>query len=504
VTASGSSSGSGGSLPASSGGTTGQGAVPASGGTSSSGGTPSSGGTASAGGTPDAGGVGAGGSNAGGGGANTGGGASITLPDGVTDLFPLPGATGVCPDPALRLTFSGTPKLGTSGSVQVLQDDGTSGALVTSVDFSATTISDTIGGQKFTLPRQVYVDGDAVVVMLKSRALTYGKRYRVVVSGGAIVGPGNAAFSLPAAVGWTFATAPAPPASAANLTVAANGGGEFCSPQGALDFVPGTTPSRIDLQRGTYHGVVYFSGKRGITLHGADRKGVVLSGTNNNNLNPSTKGRALFGADGATDLVIENLTIENLTPQGGSQAEALRLQTCDRCIVRNSDILSLQDTLLWSGRLYAKDCLIAGNVDFVWGTGAAYFDSCEIKTVGRSGYIVQARNAPGAYGYVFVDSRITSDPGITGSTLGRVDVNAYPGSHVAYIDCVLGEHISRAGWTLTGGTPPSSLRFWEYGSKTASGSPVDTGGRLAGSTRISEQQAASMRNRAVVLAGWEP
>lgn len=506
--ASGSSSGSGGSLPASSGGTTGSGGVPSSGGTSTSGSTPGNGNTTSTGGTPDAGGVGAGGASAGGtsgsGGANTGGGASIALPDGVTDLFPLPGATGVCPDPALRLTFAGAPKLGTSGSVQVLQDDGTSGTLVTSVDFSATTISDTIGGQKFTLPRQVYVDGNEVVVVLKSRALTYGKRYRVVVSGGAITGPGNAPFSLPAAANWTFATALAPPASAANLTVAANGGGEFCSPQGALDFAPGTAPSRIDVQRGTYHGVVYFSGKRGITLHGADRKGVVLSGTNNNNLNPSTKGRALFGADAATDLVIENLTIRNLTPQGGSQAEALRLQTCDRCIVRNADISSLQDTLLWSGRLYAKDCFIAGNVDFVWGTGAAYFDSCEIKTVGRSGYIVQARNAPGAYGYVFVDSRITSDPGITGSTLGRVDVSAYPGSHVAYIDCVLGEHISRAGWTLTGGTPSSSLRFWEYGSKTASGSPVDTGGRLGGSTRITAQQAASMRSKAAVLGGWEP
>jgi pectin methylesterase-like acyl-CoA thioesterase len=343
-------------------------------------------------------------------------------------------------------------------------------------------------------------------VVLKSHALGYGKRYSVTVSSGAIVGPGNAPFSLSTTSDWTFETAPAAPASAANLAVAANGGGAFCSPQGALDFVPNNSaaPSRIEIERGTYHGVVYFSGKRGITLHGADRKGVVLSGTNNNNLNPSTKGRALFGADGASDLVIENLTIHNLTPQGGSQAEALRLQSCDRCIVRSADILSLQDTLLWSGRVYAKDCYIAGNVDFVWGTGAAYFDACEIKTVGRSGYIVQARNAPGAFGYVFVDSRITSDPGITGSTLGRIDVNAYAGSHVAYIDCVLGEHISRAGWTITGGTPSSALRFWEYGSKTSSGSPVDTSGRIGGSARITAQQAANMRSKAAVLGGWEP
>jgi hypothetical protein len=41
------------------------------------------------------------------------------------------------------------------------------------------------------------------------------------------------------------------------------------------------------------------------------------------------------------------------TPQGGSQAEALRLR-CDKCVVRDADIRSLQDTLLWDGRLYGS------------------------------------------------------------------------------------------------------------------------------------------------------
>ena len=120
--------------------------------------------------------------------------------------------------------------------------------------------------------------------------------------------------------------------------------------------------------------------------------------------------------------MIDTLTIHNVTPQGGSQAEALRLQSCDKCVVRNADILSLQDTLLWSGRVYAKNCYIAGNVDFVWGTGVAYFDACEIKTVGQAGAIVQARNGASAYGYVFVDSKLTADPGVTGQVLARIDV----------------------------------------------------------------------------------
>jgi len=127
------------------------------------------------------------------------------------------------------------------------------------------------------------------------------------------------------------------------------------------------------------------------------------------------------------------------------QAEALRMQSCDKCVVRNADVISLQDTLLWSGRIYAENCTIAGNVDFIWGTGAAYFKSCEIKTLGRAGWNVQARNGASTYGYVFVDSNLTADPGVTGVTgqgLARIDDGVYPASHVAYIHCTMGKHIA--------------------------------------------------------------
>jgi len=201
--------------------------------------------------------------------------------------------------------------------------------------------------------------------------------------------------------------------------------------------------------------------------------------------------------------VIENLTIHNLTPQGGSQAEALRLQGCDKCIVRDADILSLQDTLLWSGRIYADNCTIAGNVDYVWGTGVAYFNACEIRTVGRSGVIVQSRNGNGAYGYVFVDSKLTADSAATSNMLARIDASVYPGSHVAYINCQM-TNVAAAGWTITGATPTSALRFWEYQSTSATGAAINVGGRLAGSTQISAAQAAMMRDPTVVLGGWQP
>ncbi|WP_437554825.1 pectinesterase family protein [Sorangium sp. So ce367] len=484
-------------------------------GASTSGG--STGGAASGGGgstsSAASGGAGEGGAGAadGGGGEGTGasqgdgGAAPVDLPDGVSALFPAPGARGLCPDPPLRITFPGAPKLGSAGAVRVF-NAARPGAAVATVDMASMTVSATIGGRTFNVPRPVYVDGNDAVVSLPSRALDYGQSYYVTVDPGAIVPPGGGSFAIADATAWRFDTADAGPSSVSSLDVALDGSGDFCSVQGALDAVPANNRDSvlITVQRGTHHGVVYFEGKHKITLRGADRKGTVLSGTNNNNLNPSTRGRALVGADKVSDLIIENLTIHNLTPQGGSQAEALRLQDCDRCVVRDADILSLQDTLLWSGRLYADNCTISGNVDFVWGTGAAYFNRCEIKTVGRSGYIVQARNGDAGYGYVFVDSRITSDAGITGNTLARIDVSQYPASHVAYVNCTLGSHISRAGWTITGGSPPRTLRFWEYQSRDVDGRLIDTSGRVAGSTQISAQQAAMMRDPAIVLGGWVP
>jgi pectin methylesterase-like acyl-CoA thioesterase len=411
----------------------------------------------------------------------------------------------LCADPPLRITFAAPPSLGSAGKIQVY-DVAQPATAVASVDMSAATTTDTIGGASFTLPRAAYVDGNDAVFYLRHHALGYGKTYAVTVDAGVVVGPGGAAFSVAGTTAWRFSTAAAAPAAAPSLPVALDGSAPFCSIQGALDVLPArnSAAATIAVAAGTYHEVVYFTSKNNVTVTGADRQQTVIAATNNNTLNPSTRGRALFGVDNSSGFTVQTLTIHNLTPEGGSQAEALRLEGCDKCVVRDADILSLQDTVLWSGRVYADSCLIAGNVDFVWGTGAAYFNQCEIRTVGRAGANVQARNGASGYGYVFVDCQVTSDPGITGQVLARIDVSAYPASHVAYVNCTLGSHISPAGWTISGGTDTSQLRFWEYQSVDPSGKAIDVSRRAAGSTQLSSAQAAMMRDPTVVLGGWQP
>ncbi len=417
-------------------------------------------------------------------------------------FFPAKGSVGQCPDPSLRLRFDGTPSLGNSGSVRVY-DATNPGSPVAEINLSVSQITDTIGGANFNLPRPAYVDGNEAIFLLPAAGLDYGHSYYVTIDAGVVTGPDGQGVVVSDPDDWRFSVADAGPSDTSNLRVSLDGTGQFCSVLGAIDAAD-NSGATISIEPGAYYGVIYFRDKDGLSLVGTDRDRVKLAGVNNNNLNPSTRGRALFGTEGISDLLIENLTIENQTPQGGSQAEALALLSCDRCIVRNTTVHSLQDTLLWSGKLYAEDCLIEGNVDYIWGTGTAYFNRCEIKTVGRRGYNLQARNSGSNYGYVFVDSRLTADPGITGDILARIDVTAYPASHVAYIDCEMGSHIDPAGFTITGGGSTASLRFWEYRSHAPDNSLIDTSRRVSGSRQLNESEAAQMRDANVVLGGWDP
>lgn len=359
-----------------------------------------------------------------------------------------------------------------------------------------------IGGSTFTLPRPAFVHKNEAIFVLPAKGLPRGRTYFVTIDAGVVRGPDDQAVVVSDPEEWRFSVAMDAPTDRSKLRIAVDGQGQFCTLQGGIDAA--NSGATLEIGGGAYYGVTYFKGKNNLTLSGSGRETTRIAGINNNNLNPSTRGRSLFGTEQVTGLSIEDVTIENETPQGGSQAEALTLLTCDKCIVRRSTIISRQDTLLWSGRIYAEDSRIEGNVDYIWGTGAAYFYRVEVKTIGRSGYNIQARNPSESFGYVFVDSKLTADPGISGDVLARVDVSAYPASHVAYINCEMGNHISPAGFTVTGAGSTAQLRFWEYQSRTPAGALVDTSRRAAGSKQLTAGEAAQMRDVAYVLDGWDP
>lgn len=297
-------------------------------------------------------------------------------------------------------------------------------------------------------------------------------------------------------------------APARDLVVAADGAGDFKTIQAAVDAVPAdsTTRTTILVRKGTYAELVVVSReKKNLTLRGEDRQGTVIAATNNANLNP--RRREMFSAE-ADDFILENITLHNLTPKGGSQAEAIRVRA-DRVVLRECDFKSLQDTLRLDGRVYVRDCYVEGDVDYVWGGGTVYFDRCTFHSV-NNGYLVQARNDEAHYGYVFVDCTLTGTPNIERYVLARIEPVRFPHSHVAFIDCKIGSFLSPVGWVLDKAPgadqpgPADRVRYWEYHSTDLAGKRIDVSTRLPAARQLSAEEAAKMREVAHVLQGWDP
>jgi hypothetical protein len=131
--------------------------------------------------------------------------------------------------------------------------------------------------------------------------------------------------------------------------------------------------------------------------------------------------------------------------------------------------------------------------------------ACDFHVVGRGGWEVQARNGADAYGYVFVDSRLTAEPGITGHLLARIDAERFPASHVGYVDCRMGEHVAPVGFELSpAGVKAKGVRFWEAGSRDLAGQPLDLRARHPVARRLTRAEARELRRPAAALRGWDP
>jgi len=417
----------------------------------------------------------------------------------VTLIERWPQGGNVCADAPLRLTFNLPPVLGGSGKIEVCR--ATDGQPVETIQLGAAQFVDRFGvnGGFMLRYEPVHINGTNVSVRLRAHSLGYGESYFVRIEPGVFkdfVGITN---------GWKFTTKTAPARNPDRIVVAADGSANFCTVQGAVDQIEShrTQPATIFVRKGRYEELVRVGrDRRHVHLVGEDRKGTVITGLNNEKLNPGWNQRAVLGVEG-DDFVLENLTVQNTTPYKGSQSEAVYINA-ERGVLRNADFLSFQDTLNLSGRVYVADSYIEGDVDYVWGYGTACFERCELRMM-HSGYIVQARNSAGRSGYVFLDCRLTAAPDVQKCWLARIETARFPASHVAFIRCAMGPHILPAAWQPTG-PAGEALRFEEFASTDLDGKPLDVSQRAGAAKQITADQAAA-RSAANTLAGtdgWNP
>ncbi|MGJ4940827.1 pectinesterase family protein [Bradyrhizobium sp. HKCCYLS1011] len=460
----------------------------------------------------------------------------LLLADGAAlaaDLSPLPGARHVCADTQLSITFANPPTVGNTGTIRVLTEDGT---LVDSIDLAnpadaqrpiGGAVSDSGVVHQFNYFPVLVSGNDAIITL--HRQLAYDTKYTVTVDPSVLSAAEGFGGVSPGA--WRFTTRHARRQQRDRITVAADGRGDVCTVQGAIDLVPANNarPVTIAVKPGTYNEIDYVSAdKPFITVRGEDRDATVIQYPNNDHFNvapvsnssnqcpqrriPGTPDlyncwRALFGVE-ASDFTLENITLDNTTPYGGTQAEAFRGNNA-RILLNRVTLSSFQDTLRLQTSGFVTNSLIAGDVDFTWGTGAAFFQNNELRLL-HTGYLSQVRNDNTVHGFVYVGNRFTRAAGVPDGTtyLSRIEPLRFPYSEAVFIDNAMDGMIIPAGFQLNPSTVSCAnallVHFWEFGSTDLGGNPVDTSRRLPCSLQILPGIAAQYRDPAFVLGGWVP
>ena len=234
----------------------------------------------------------------------------------------------------------------------------------------------------------------------------------------------------------------------------------------------------------------------------------------------------------ADDVTLVNLTIKNDAGDGREVGQAIALYADgDRLVVDACRILGHQDTLFAGplpprevkpggfigpkqfaprrvGRQYYRRCLIAGDVDFIFGGACAYFEGCEIRSLNRdmdvNGYVTAASTPEGEpYGFVFHGCSFTADEGTASGSvyLGRP---WREWAQTVLIDCWLGAHISPEGWWDW--NKPAARDTALYGGGALFGPAGDTSAWASWAHRLGDRDAERYA-RGHVLAGaddWDP
>lgn len=267
------------------------------------------------------------------------------------------------------------------------------------------------------------------------------------------------------------------------MIVAADGNGDFKSLQEAVDSISPDNYDRIIiyLKRGVYKEKVRID-RPFISLVGENPTNTIITFDDHaKKLLPNGEPMNTFNSYsiyiGGHDFTAENITFENSAGDGRIVGQAIAAYVdADRAAFKNCRFLGCQDTLftgplpknptplglnlihptLGSGteeytgqvRQYYENCLIRGDIDFIFGSATAVFKSCEIIVNDRqeriNGYITAASTFPWQkFGYVFLNCKLGGDAGPNSVYLGRPWRDF---AKVAFVNCLMGEQIIPEGW----------------------------------------------------------
>jgi hypothetical protein len=450
--------------------------------------------------------------------------ASVFSPMTVVAVSPTNGATGICYDTPLTVTFSDAVSLGNIGAIKIFDaaNPGTPVDTINAASGAAQQRTFPGDNQSFTYPT-ISISGNTVTITPHFNTLTSNTTYYVTIDPKTFLDAGGTNFvGLTDTNLWQFSTKSAP-ADPDNLVVNGDGSGDFVTVQGAVNSVPNanTTPRVINIRDGLYHEIVNISAKHNLTLRGESRTGTVVGFANNATYQAANGGtthaRMSFKVN-ANDIYLESLSLTNMTPQGGSQAEALMLESnARRFICNDATISSRQDTILANvntSQGYFHDTRIEGNFDYIWGGGNLFFTNCTLYTIAGSASfnVTAARTQFGndansgnwmtpdglrwsSNGFSFVACNFEAAGGVNNITLAGN--NGTAGGLSSWINCKFSSAYVTPSVTLS-----NTYNLWQYENTDSGINPVSFATLVTltnGDPRLLAAQDAT-----TWLNGWAP
>ncbi|MCM1078160.1 MAG: pectinesterase family protein [Bacteroidales bacterium] len=233
------------------------------------------------------------------------------------------------------------------------------------------------------------------------------------------------------------------------------------------------------------HNGIYDFGTKALTavpqntsLIGESRDGVVVMNNPGSVSNYQEETPVLFIDQNQNNVYMQDLTVRQNrdweAKKSAGQAIALR-QRGKQAVYKNVALQGVQDTYYLNkadASAYFEDCSIAGEVDFIYGDGTAYFNRCRLQPVSSAAYITAPNTQKDYVGLVFNECTVErigdARDAVTGYRLGRPWGDS-PAS--TFINTTMNVLPADAGWGgMSGGLV---IRFHEYGSKDADGLPLD-------------------------------
>lgn len=320
------------------------------------------------------------------------------------------------------------------------------------------------------------------------------------------------------------------------VTVAADGSGDYRTVQQAVDAIPAGRTARtlIRIRPGVYRQKLYIDKPR-VSLVGEEAAATVLTWDDSAQRRLPDGGRMgtfrSFSVHiGGDDFTAAQITFENTAGPGDTAGPAVAVSVMgDRAAFYRCRFLGCQDTLFTGplppreikpggfagpdehaprrrSRQYYEECLIRGDVDFIFGSATAVFCRCRLESNERgravNGYLTAASTPQGVpFGYVFLDCVLAGDARPGTCYLGRPWRDF---AKTVFIRCRMGAHIRPEGfhdWNK----PEAAAHTVDYAEYGSTG-PGAAGPRAPFVRRLTAGEAARCTRSAILAGadGWQP